>query len=131
MTYITSQENWHEDWCNFTPDEMKCQHCGELKISSDLMDLLQQARNDLGPISITSAYRCSEHNASISKTGPSGPHTTGSASDISVRDSKHRKELITYFAPKVTGLGIAKSFIHIDLLTEDDGFEQRPNSWVY
>jgi hypothetical protein len=39
--------------------------------------------------------------------------------------------LITYFAPKVTGLGIAKSFIHIDLLTEEDGFAARPNSWVY
>ena len=131
MTYITSQENWHEDWCNFTPDEMKCSHCGELKISSDLMDLLQQARKDLGPISITSAYRCSEHNSSISKTGPSGPHTTGKAADISVRDSQHRKQLIDYFAPEVTGLGIAKSFIHIDLLYEEDGFEMRPNSWVY
>ena len=28
-------------------------------------------------------------------------------------------------------LGIAKSFIHIDLLYEEDGFEMRPNSWVY
>jgi len=131
MTMITSQENWQEDWCNFTPDEMKCSHCGELKISSDLMDLLQQARNDLGPISITSSYRCSEHNSAISKTGASGPHTTGKAADISVRDSKHRKTLITYFAPKVQGLGIAKSFIHIDILYEEDGFEQRPNSWIY
>ena len=131
MTMITSQENWQQDWCNFTPDEVKCSHCGELKINSDIMDLLQQARNDLGPLSITSGYRCSEHNNNISSTGPNGPHTTGKALDISVKDSKHRKELITYFAPKVTGLGIAKSFIHIDLLNADDGFEVRPNSWVY
>jgi uncharacterized protein YcbK (DUF882 family) len=95
------------------------------------MDLLQQARNDLGPLSITSGYRCSEHNNNISSTGPNGPHTTGKALDISVKDSKHRKELITYFAPKVPGLGIAKSFIHIDILTAEDGFEMRPNSWVY
>ena len=131
MTIITSQENWQEDWCNFTPDEMKCSHCGELKISSVLMDLLQQARDDLGPLTITSSYRCPEHNASISKTGPSGPHTTGKACDIKVIDSKHRKTLITYFAPEVQGLGIAKSFIHIDILYEEDGFAQRPNSWVY
>ena len=131
MTMITSQENWQQDWCNFTPDEVKCSHCGELKINSDIMDLLQQARNDLGPLSITSGYRCSEHNNSISSTGPNGPHTTGKALDISVKDSKHRKELITYFAPKVPGLGIAKSFIHIDILTAEDGFEMRPNSWVY
>jgi zinc D-Ala-D-Ala carboxypeptidase len=131
MTMITSQENWQQDWCNFTPDEVKCSHCGELKINSDIMDLLQQARNDLGPLSITSGYRCSEHNNNISSTGPNGPHTTGKALDISVKDSKHRKELITYFAPKVPGLGIAKSFIHIDILTAEDGFEMRPNSWVY
>ena len=128
---ITSQENWQQDWCNFTPDEVKCSHCGELKINSDIMDLLQQARNDLGPLSITSGYRCSEHNNNISSTGPNGPHTTGKALDISVKNSKHRKELITYFAPKVPGLGIAKSFIHIDILTAEDGFEMRPNSWVY
>ena len=128
---ITSQENWQQDWCNFTPDEVKCSHCGELKINSDIMDLLQQARNDLGPLSITSGYRCSEHNNNISSTGLNGPHTTGKALDISVKDSKHRKELITYFAPKVPGLGIAKSFIHIDILTAEDGFEMRPNSWVY
>ena len=131
MTMITSQENWQQDWCNFTPDEVKCSHCGELKINSDIMDLLQQARNDLGPLSITSGYRCSEHNNNISSTGPNGPHTTGKALDISVKDSKHRKELITYFAPKVPGLGIAKRFIHIDILTAEDGFEMRPNSWVY
>ena len=96
------------------------------------MDLLQEARNNLGSLSITSGYRCPEHNQAVSKkTGLSGPHITGKAIDISVRDSQHRKELITYFAPKVTGLGIAKSFIHIDLLNEEDGFSMRPNSWVY
>jgi len=131
MTIITDPGNWSEDWCNFTPDEVKCQHCGELKISSSLMDLIQTARAELGPLSITSGYRCSEHNNNISSTGPSGPHTTGKSLDIAVRDSKHRKELITYFAPKVPGLGIAKSFIHIDILTAEDGFEMRPNSWVY
>ena len=129
--YINEPSDWRESWENFSPDEVKCSHCGELKIHEDIMDLLQEARNDLGPLSITSGYRCSEHNNKISSTGPNGPHTTGKALDISVKDSKHRKELITYFAPKVTGLGIAKSFIHIDLLNADDGFEVRPNSWVY
>ena len=116
---------------NFQPKELNCSHCGSLHIHADLMDLLQQARNDIGSLSITSGYRCPVHNSATSKTGPSGPHTTGKAVDIAVRDSQHRKQLITYFAPEVTGLGIAKSFIHIDLLYEEDGFEMRPNSWVY
>ena len=128
---IDEHNNWNSNWVNFKPEEFECSHCNVLKISSDLMDFLQTARDDLGPLSITSAYRCQDHNNSVSKTGPNGPHTTGKAVDISVKDSQHRKQLITYFASKVTGLGIAKSFIHIDLLNADDGFEMRPNSWVY
>ena len=130
-TYITEPGNWNPNWVNFQTKELNCSHCGSLHIHSDLMDLLQQARNDIGSLSITSGYRCPVHNSATSKTGPSGPHTTGKAVDIAVRDSQHRKQLITYFAPEVTGLGIAKSFIHIDLLYEEDGFEMRPNSWVY
>ena len=51
--------------------------------------------------------------------------------DIGVKNSQHRKQLIDWFATKVTGLGIAKSFIHIDNLTAEDGFDMRPNAWKY
>ena len=37
--------------------------------------------------------------------------------DLHVSNSQHRKQLIDYFTNKVTGLGIAKTFIHIDILT--------------
>ena len=128
---ITDKEQWNEEWQNFSPDEVKCQHCGELKIDEELMDLIQAARETLGPLRITSGFRCSEHNNNISSTGPTGPHTTGKAIDIATKSSQQRKELIDYFASKVSGLGIAKSFIHIDLLTSEDGFDARPNSWIY
>ena len=128
---ITDKEQWNEEWQNFTPDEVKCSHCGEFKIDEELMDLIQEARENLGPLRITSAFRCSEHNNNISSTGPNGPHTTGKAIDIAVKNSQQRKELIDYFATKVSGLGIAKSFIHIDLLTDEDGFDARPNCWTY
>ena len=129
---ITDKEEWNEDWQNFSPDEVKCQHCGELKIDEELMDLIQDARETLGPLRITSGYRCPEHNSNVSKkTGLNGPHTTGKALDIGTNSSQQRKELIDYFATKVSGLGIAKSFIHIDLLTDDDGFDARPNCWTY
>ena len=128
---ISEHSNWNSNWVNFKPEELECSHCQTLMIHSGLMNLIQKARDDLGPLSITSGYRCSEHNSNVSKTGPTGPHTTGMAADISVKDSQHRKKLITYFANKVTGLGIAKSFIHIDLLDSDRGFEMRPNCWVY
>ena len=68
---------------------------------------------------------------SVSSTGPNGPHTTGHSLDISVKNSQHRKQLIDHFATKVTGLGVAKTFIHIDNLTEEQGFDMRPNAWKY
>ena len=128
---IGEHSNWNSNWVNFKPEELECSHCQTLMIHSGLMNLIQKARDDLGPLSISSGYRCSDHNDKVSSTGPTGPHTTGMAADISVKDSQHRKRLITYFANKVTGLGIAKSFIHIDLLDSDRGFEMRPNCWVY
>ena len=128
---ISKHSNWNSNWVNFKPEELECSHCQTLMIHSGLMNLIQKARDVLGPLSITSGYRCSDHNDKVSSTGPTGPHTTGMAADISVKDSQHRKRLITYFANKVTGLGIAKSFIHIDLLDSDRGFEMRPNCWVY
>tara|TARA_A100000171_G_scaffold43631_1_gene45804 strand:+ start:897 stop:1172 length:276 start_codon:yes stop_codon:yes gene_type:complete len=91
---------------------------------------LQQARNVIGPLQITSAYRCPEHNNNVSSTGETGPHTTSKAVDIHVSNSQHRKKLIDYFANKVSGLGIAKTFIHIDILTSDE-VAHRPNCWLY
>ena len=131
-TYVKEQSDWMEKWKNFELNEFKCKcGCDEVKINSDMLDLIQEARDELGPLSISSAFRCSSHNSSVSSTGENGPHTTGHALDITVKDSQHRKQLIDWFATKVTGLGIAKSFIHIDNLTAEEGFDMRPNAWKY
>ena len=130
-TYIREQSDWKEEWKNFNLDEFKCKcGCGNVSVYSDLLDLLQTARDIIGPIQITSAFRCNEHNDSVSSTGLSGPHTTSKAVDIHVSNSQHRKQLIDYFTNKVTGLGIAKTFIHIDILTSDE-VPHRPNCWLY
>ena len=129
-TYIREPGDWKERWVNFKPDEFKCSCCGRLDIYSDLLDLLQSARNILGPLQITSFYRCPSHNESVSSTGPTGPHTTGKSCDIHVSNSQHRKLLIDYFANKVTGLGIAKTFIHIDIISPEE-LSHRPNCWLY
>ena len=63
-TYISEQSEWKEKWKNFALDEFKCKcGCDEVKINSDMLDLIQEARDELGPLSITSAYRCPSHNA--------------------------------------------------------------------
>jgi hypothetical protein len=66
----------------------------------------------------------------VSSTGPTGPHTTGKSVDIHVSNSQHRKQLIDYFTNKVSGLGIAKSFIHIDIISSEE-LSNRPNCWLY
>mgnify|MGYP003140329232 FL=1 len=129
-TYVREPSDWMEKWKNFKFDEFKCSCCGRVDINSDLLDLLQTARDTLGPLTITSAYRCPNHNDSVSSTGMSGPHTTGKAVDIHVSNSQHRKQLIDYFTNKVSGLGIAKTFIHIDIISSDE-LAHRPNAWIY
>ena len=129
-TYVREPGDWKEEWVNFKLEEFKCSCCGLVDINSDLLDLLQTARNSIGALQITSAYRCPEHNNNVSSTGLSGPHTTGKSVDIHVSNSQHRKQLIDYFTNKVTGLGIAKTFIHIDILTSDE-VSHRPNCWLY
>ena len=93
-TYISEPGNWDPSWVNFKPEEFQCSHCQELKIHSSIVDLIQKARNELGPLSITSAYRCSEHNNNVSSTGPNGPHTTGKALDITVKDKKILEKIV-------------------------------------
>ena len=129
-TYIREPGDWKEKWVNFSYDECKCSCCGLVDVSSDLLDLLQEARNILGPLQLTSFYRCPSHNDSVSSTGPTGPHTTGKSCDIHVSNSQHRKLLIDYFTNKVSGLGIAKTFIHIDIISPED-LTHRPNCWLY
>ena len=128
--YIREPGDWKERWVNFSYKECKCSCCGLVDVSSDLLDLLQEARNVLGPLQITSFYRCPSHNDNVSSTGLSGPHTTGKAVDIHVSNSQHRKKLIDYFSNKVSGLGIAKTFIHIDIISPEE-LNHRPNCWLY
>ena len=131
MEVIRSSEQWQDKWKNFKFEEFTCQcGCGHTEIHAALLDLLQTARDVLGPIIITSAYRCPDHNDDVSSTGLAGPHTTSKAVDIHISNSQHRKKLIDYFASKVTGLGIAKTFIHVDILSSDE-VPHRPNCWLY
>ena len=130
-TYIREPGDWKEKWVNFSLDEFKCKcGCGHVSVHSDLLDLLQTARDNIGPITISSAYRCPDHNDKVSSTGLSGPHTTSKAVDIHVSNSQHRKQLIDYFTNKVSGLGIAKTFIHIDIISPEE-LSHRPNCWLY
>lgn len=118
-------------WQYFTKEELQCQcGCGQMKMDPRFMDKLVSLRRALGPLYLTSAYRCPSHNAKVSSTGLSGPHTTGHAVDIRA-DSKLKFKIVEE-ALKLgfKRVGIAKGFIHIDDLTADDGFPEEV-LWTY
>jgi len=134
---ITHADQWDTArWYNFKPSEFACQGTNALKISPVVLDFVQAYRNHVGKsVSITSGYRSPEHNAKVSSTGSDGPHTTGFAVDIGT-NTQSQYELIRFalhYNPRAMGIGVAKTFTHIDFLTIDQGekYVIRPNVWKY
>lgn len=110
----------------FSAKELSCK-CGKCD-GGDMDDafmfgVVVELRKQLGPLTPTSAYRCPAHNVKVSNTGLSGPHTTGKAIDLACVDGRSRMRLVkAAMALGVTRIGIAKNFVHLDGLGEEDGF---------
>lgn len=122
-------------WQYFTVEELQCRCCGQMHMDDEFMRHVVALRRELGfPFIVTSAYRCPAHNAVVSSTGASGPHTTGMAIDIAVsgRDALRLLEaaLNTHY---FTGAGIHQKgngrFIHLDALRGPE--YPRPAIWSY
>jgi len=114
-----------------TDPMLACSCCKAKGMSPSFLDLMDQIRDAVGePLTVTSGYRCPKHNAKVSSTGSTGPHTTGRAIDIKA-DSRLRFLLIQAALKQgITRIGVADNFIHIDNLGELDGFPS-PRVWNY
>lgn len=116
-----------------TDPKLACSLTGERGMDDGFMGKLDRLRSLYGsPITINSGYRSPEYNAQISSTGETGPHTTGRAVDIAVSSSRQRSELMRILLhpdSEFTRVTPAKSFIHIDDLTEADGFSENVMWW--
>ena len=81
-------------------------------------------------LTVTSAARCPDHNAKVSGTGRTGPHTTGRAIDLAARGSEALQIVRMALEMGFTGIGVNQKgpsrFIHLDDL--EDG---RPTIWSY
>ena len=125
--------DWN-DYPNFHEYEFRCNcGCGMADMDPDFMARLQATRTADGkPMTITSGYRCEEHNEKVSTTGRRGPHTSGKAADVSVA-RKDAYALLTLATGVYSGIGIqqkgAGRFIHLDTLTPDEAF--RETIWSY
>jgi uncharacterized protein YcbK (DUF882 family) len=119
---------------HFKNKELVCHcDCGQQHMKIGFMSLLESLRMAYDrPMIVTSAYRCSAHNADVSTTGRFGPHTTGQAIDIAVSGRNAHRLLSLALQFGFTGIGIQQRgdnrFIHLDNLMLD---HPRPWIWSY
>jgi zinc D-Ala-D-Ala carboxypeptidase len=114
---------------HFSTEEFECKcklpSCKEQRISKELIDKLQELREELGiPLTVTSGFRCKDHNTAIGAAKAS-QHILGMAVDIRINDLTRLLEAsIKRF--KAVGDGRVKGFIHVDVRKTD-----KPLLWLY
>ena len=120
---------------HFPDHELACKcGCGMLP-AKDFMEKIEALRRSLGfPMAVTSAARCPDHNAKVSGTGRTGPHTTGRAIDLAVSHSKAYAVVSSATFMGFSGIGVQQKggsrFIHLDDLRNAPG-QPRPTIWSY
>ena len=137
---MTTWEN-RERWPNFGPVEMACKcGCGygtrPGEISEDLLDHLELLRVEVGePIYVESGARCLRHNKAIGGVNgsahsplPKRPACTAADIRLGYVYGPYRFRLLgAAYRVGFTGIGIARSFIHVDR----DHVKPRPAAWTY
>ncbi len=94
----------------------KCGVCRDQRISKTLIRKLEAVRDAVGPLTITSGYRCAMHQANLAKQGlqtaKNSTHVIGQAADIVATDMT---ALFTACEAEFKAIGTAKTFLHVDL----------------
>ncbi len=92
------------------------------------MEKLQSMRDVIGPMTVTSGYRCPEHPEEKRKERP-GAHGQGRAADIKVSSSKERFNVaMCGHGVGMVGVGVANGFVHVD---DGHAHAGRPAMWKY
>jgi uncharacterized protein YcbK (DUF882 family) len=104
---------------HFSREELQCRCCGELEISSRLLDGLEALRALAGvPVVVHAGYRCAQHNAEVGGV-PHSEHTLGLAADIHLPGMSLQRmyELAASVAEFAEGgIGVYDgNFLHVDV----------------
>ena len=102
---------------NFSESEFKCScGCDKVIVSPMLVEFLQRLRDRVGvAISITSGYRCEEHNRNVGGK-PNSAHRDGVAVDIYCKGSGHRYLLLkNAYSVGFERVGVGSTFLHLDV----------------
>ena len=109
----------------FSHEELSCRHCKESKIDMDFVAKLNWARHIAGvPFTVTSAYRCPEHNKSLGAAETSS-HVKGIGIDLFPKDNHHRFRMVVGLLTvgfKRIRIYSEKGHIHVDA-DADKGME--------
>lgn len=111
----------------FSLYEFNCSFTGNNEMDEDFLIKLDALREACGfPFHITSGYRDPEGHPIEAKKAKGGTHAQGIAADIKVNNGAEKYKIISE-AMKMgfTGIGIAKTFIHVDTRTST------PVVWSY
>lgn len=129
MLYEAAHYSEAEGWPlrHFSPKEVADSRTDAVRLWVPFGLKMDRLRDRLGaPIRVNSWYRDEEHDRAI---GGKGNHCGGWAADIHASD---RHALLREIcAMNFKGIGVAKSFIHVD--DNEDYIEQgkRPALWTY
>lgn len=103
---------------NFKVREFACRDGSDvIFISMDLVEILQKIRDHFGkPVNINSAYRTPAYNKKVDGATYS-QHLYGMAADISISgvSPKTVADYAETLLPKTGGIGIYKTFCHVDV----------------
>jgi len=102
----------------FNSSEFKCKcsykSCTKTLIDIEHLDQLIALREEIGPIKITSGFRCKKHNKDVGGI-PTSQHTKGTATDI--QSSRLKARLLADLIDEgytFNGVGSYDTFTHID-----------------
>ena len=112
----------------FDESEFKCKETGLNETKAELIHSLDELRERCGfPFVITSGYRAPSHSSERNKKFPRmGTHVQGIAADIAVSNGEQRYKIVQEaHAMGFGGIGVAKTFIHVDMRTGT------PVMWTY
>ena len=111
----------------FSPSEFNCQETNENEMKEEFLKKLDHLREACGfPFVITSGYRSTNHTIERDKVSGGGTHTKGIAADIRALSGTERYTIVKHaLALGFTGVGVAKSFVHLDIR------DTVPVMWTY
>ena len=103
------------------------------------LDRLQDLRDAVGPLAITSAYRSPAHpieSKKVAEGRKAGAHTHGRAVDVKCRGEKAFLVLQEALRLGFMGIGVSQAgdggrFLHLDDLKDEEYHGPRPAVWSY